>query len=82
MAAKLSDQPIDLRNAALFRLGYGEAQIAKTLAAGVLGSGVSAAHLHHTHHELAMPKFDHLTLIERRSLALYVLSLGTGGAQP
>jgi hypothetical protein len=33
--------------------------------------------LHQTHHELLMPKFDHLTEIQRRSIALYVISLRT-----
>lgn len=78
MAAKLSYQPIDLRNASLFRRGYGEAEIAKTLAEGVLSTEASVPQLHHTHHELAMPKFDHLTDIERRSIAQYVISLRTG----
>jgi hypothetical protein len=31
--------------------------------------------LHHTHHELSMPSFAHLTELERRSIALYVISL-------
>jgi hypothetical protein len=31
--------------------------------------------LHQTHHELLMPKFDHLSENERRSIALYVISL-------
>ena len=35
--------------------------------------------LHHTHHELLMPKFDHLTKTERRSIALYVISLRNDG---
>ena len=31
--------------------------------------------LQQTHHELLMPKFDHLTDTERQSIALYVISL-------
>jgi mono/diheme cytochrome c family protein len=82
IAAKLSDPPTDLRNAALFQRGWGETEIAKTLAEGVLGAAAASdPHLHHTHHELAMPKFDHLTDMERRSIALYVISLRTGGVQ-
>jgi high-affinity iron transporter len=83
IAAKLSDPPTDLRNAAHFQRGSGEAQIAKTLAEGVLGAAAASdPHLHHTHHELAMPKFDHLTDMERRSIALYVISLRTRSVQP
>jgi mono/diheme cytochrome c family protein len=83
IAARLSDPPTDLRNAALFQSGSGEAEIAKTLAEGVLGAAAASdPHLHHTHHELAMPKFDHLTDLERRSIALYVISLGNRSIQP
>jgi mono/diheme cytochrome c family protein len=79
IAAKLSDRPIDLQNATLFQGGYGESEIAKTLAEGVYGAAAAAdPHLHHTHHDLAMPKFDHLTDMERRSIALYVISLRKG----
>lgn len=79
IAAKLSDPPTDLQNAGLFQRGYGESEIAKTLAEGVYGAAALAdPHLHHTHHDLAMPKFDHLTDMERRSIALYVISLRKG----
>jgi len=78
LAASLSDKPADLRNPALFKRGSGVEAIARTLAEGVLNAESPVPQLHHTHHELAMPKFDHLTDIERRSIALYVISLQTG----
>ena len=74
MAPRLPASPIDFRNVSLFKRGTTEDAIAKTLA-----EGISIEHstpvLHQTHHELLMPKFDHLTETERRSIALYVISL-------
>jgi mono/diheme cytochrome c family protein len=75
LAAKLRFEPINLRDPALFSRGAGEMEIARTLAEGVNSAGTATPQLHHTHHELAMPKFDHLTELERRSIALYVISL-------
>lgn len=67
-------KPADLREPSKFKRGATEAAIAKTLA-----EGIAVDHywpeLKATHHYLAMPKFDHLTKTERRSLALYILSL-------
>lgn len=82
LARNLPATPIDFRNVSLFKRGATEDDIAKTLL-----EGVSLVHtipiLHQTHHELLMPKFDHLTKTERRSIALYVISLrndaGGGG---
>lgn len=48
--------------------------IAKTLAEGISMEHTSLA-LHQSHHELLMPKFDHLSETERRAIALYVISL-------
>ena len=79
MAPTLTDQPTNLRNPALFKRGAGEDAIAQTLAEGVLTAQPSDPQLHHTHHELAMPKFDHLTQVQRRSIALYLISLQNGG---
>jgi hypothetical protein len=74
LAPNLPAAPIDFRNVSLFKRGATEDDIAKTLLVGV-----SLVHvipiLHQTHHELLMPKFDHLTKTERRSIALYVISL-------
>lgn len=74
MAPRLPASPIDFRNVSLFKRGTTEDAIAKTLA-----EGISIEHstpvLHQTHHELLMPKFDHLRETERQSIALYVISL-------
>jgi high-affinity iron transporter len=75
LAATLPSKPIDFRDAALFNKGADENAIAKTLAEGVSGAVPAALHLRNTHHVLVMPKFDHLTELERRSIALYVISL-------
>jgi hypothetical protein len=76
MAPRLPASPIDFRNVSLFKKGTTESAIAKTLAEGISIEHAIPA-LHQTHHELLMPKFDHLTEIQRRSLALYVISLRT-----
>ena len=81
MSKTLPSPPTDLRNRAFFKRGSGEDAIARTLAEGVLTAETSVPQLHHTHHELAMPKFAHLTDLERRSIALYVISL-QGREQP
>ena len=74
-AATLPSKPADFRNLAEFKRGASEAAIAKTLE-----EGISIVHfmpqLKTTHHMMAMPKFDHLTETERRSIALYVISIG------
>jgi mono/diheme cytochrome c family protein len=74
LASKLPAKPIDFRDVSQFKRGTSEDDIAKTLA-----DGISIVHsipaLHHTHHELLMPSFGHLTETERRSIALYVISL-------
>lgn len=79
-AATLPARPIDFRNVSQFKRGASEAAIAQTLA-----EGVSIVHtlpqLHVTHHQLLMPKFDHLTETERRSIALYVISMRTVAIQ-
>ncbi len=75
MAAKLPSRPADLHDPASFKRGAGESEIAKTLAEGISTAPPSVPQLHHTHHELLMPGFAHLTELERRSIALYVISL-------
>jgi mono/diheme cytochrome c family protein len=74
LAPHLPAAPIDFRNVTLFKRGATEDDIAETLLVGVSQVHTIPA-LHLTHHELLMPKFDHLTKIERRSIALYVISL-------
>ena len=55
--------------------GASEVEIARTLAEGVHDMQGSTPQLHENHHDLAMPKFDHLSEVERRSIALYVISM-------
>ena len=85
LAPHLPATPIDFRNVSLFKRGVTENDIAETLLVGVSQVHTIPA-LHLTHHELLMPKFDHLTKTERRSIALYVISLRDDGdgrrAQP
>lgn len=64
VAPTLNPPPRDFRTAAAFKNGADEASIAQTLATGIPGGG-------------AMPLYAHLTDRERRSLALYVISLRT-----
>jgi mono/diheme cytochrome c family protein len=74
-AKSLPAKPTDLRDPSRFKKGSTEAAIARTLE-----TGVEIEHLEPgqqtPHHMLVMPKFNHLTRTERRSIALYVLSLG------
>ena len=74
LAPNLPAKPIDFRDVSLFKRGSSEDAIAETLEEGISRVHTIPA-LHHTHHELLMPKFDHLTKTERRSIALYVISL-------
>lgn len=74
-ARTLPVKPADLRDPSRFKNGSSEAAITRTLAAGISIKHVMPG-LETTHHMMAMPKFDHLTKTERRSLALYVISLG------
>jgi hypothetical protein len=79
-APNLPAPPIDFRNVSLFKRGTSEDAIAETLLKGVAIDHTVPA-LHYTHHELLMPSFEHLTKIERRSIALYVISLRSSGDQ-
>jgi high-affinity iron transporter len=85
LAPNLPADPIDFRDVSLFKRGTTEEAIAKTLLEGVSRVHTIPA-LQQTHHELLMPKFDHLTETERRSIALYVISLRSdserGSIQP
>lgn len=78
LAPHLPATPIDFRNVSLFKRGATEDDIAETLLVGVSQVHTIPA-LHLTHHELLMPKFDHLTKTERRSIALFVISLRNDG---
>ncbi len=61
----LSPPPRDFTNLASYANGSDEASIAATLARGIDRNGAK------------MPAFAHLTDVERRSLALYVITLRT-----
>jgi high-affinity iron transporter len=63
IAKTLVPAPRDFRDAAAFKNGTEEAAIARTLADGLAAKGGG------------MPRFDHLTEYERRSIALFVRSL-------
>jgi len=67
LAPNLPAKPIDLRDVSLFKRGSSEDAIAETLEGGISRVHTIPA-LHHNHHELLMPKFDHLTKTERRSI--------------
>jgi high-affinity iron transporter len=58
----LDPRPRDFRDAAAFKNGLDAAAIAETIATGIPEGG-------------RMPRFSHLTEWERRSLALYVVTL-------
>jgi len=74
LAANLPAKPVDFRDVSQFRRGTSEDDIAKTLAEGIAIVHTMPA-LRATHHMLVMPQFSHLTKTERRSVALYVISL-------
>lgn len=58
----LDPRPRDFRDATAFKRGTDVASIATAIAEGVRGGG-------------KMPRFEHLSQAERRSLALFVMSL-------
>jgi hypothetical protein len=62
MGGTLDPRPRDFRDAAAFKNGTDIEAIAQTIASGVSVGG-------------RMPGFSHLTKVERRSLALFVISL-------
>jgi hypothetical protein len=75
LALALRSSPANLSDPTQFKRGTSEVDIARTLAEGIIDAKASSPQLHHNHHDLAMPKFDHLSELERRSIALYVISL-------
>jgi len=62
LSRTLNPPPRDFRDATAFKNGVDPSSIAQTIAEGIAVGG-------------AMPRFAHLTDYERRSLALYVISL-------
>ena len=76
LASTLPAKPTDLWNASLFKHGATESAIAKTIAQGV-ATIHNAPDSKAIHHQSLMPSFNHLTDTERRSIALYVISMRT-----
>jgi mono/diheme cytochrome c family protein len=77
VAQTLEPRPRDFQDVAAFKRGFDVEAIAHTLATGILvpaapATGATGAP---SHHQQGMPKFDHLTEVERQSLALFVISL-------
>lgn len=77
VGATLDPRPRDFHDVAAFKNGFEVAAIAATIANGILvdvpvPTGGGAPPLHH---KQGMPRFDHLSEVERQSLALYVMSL-------
>lgn len=77
VAATLDPKPRDFHHPEAFKKGFDVQTIATTIAEGMLvhaapATGATGAPIHH---QQGMPKFPHLSEIERQSLALYVMSL-------
>ncbi len=84
LSKTLIPPPRDFRDVAAFKRGIDESSIASTLATGIAATGADAG-IEHANHSLIMPKYDHLSETERRSLALHLISLRnpeSTGAQP
>jgi high-affinity iron transporter len=84
LSRTLMPPPRDFRDVSAFRRGIDETSIASTLATGIAPTG-AAAGIEHANHTLVMPRYDHLSETERRSLARYLISLrepASKGTQP
>jgi high-affinity iron transporter len=79
LAVSLSFAPADLRDLSHYKNGSTPADIARTLSQGIMEMKGTSPKLHQTHHELAMPKFDHLSERDRQSIALYLISMAQKG---
>jgi len=76
VSATLDPRPRDFRDAAAFKKGFDVTAIAATVANGLLVDvPVSDGRGGNSHHRQGMPKFEHLSDVERQSLALYVIAL-------
>lgn len=76
VSATLDPRPRDFRDAAAFKKGFDVTAIAATVGNGLLVEvPVSDGRGGGTHHRQGMPKFEHLSDVERQSLALYVIAL-------
>jgi len=76
VAPNLPAPPTDFRAASL-----SQAAIDTALLEGIARAHTDPA-LQGTHHELLMPKFDHLSVSERRSIGLYLMSSRTESGGP
>jgi mono/diheme cytochrome c family protein len=77
VAHTLDPKPTDLHRASSFKTRYDEGALAEMLAVGIASHNHPAAIAGDAHHNQGMPPFAHLSEDERRSLALYVMSLNT-----
>lgn len=74
LSKTLPSPPRDFRDVSAFKRGIDESSIASTIATGI-APPETGADIEHAHHLLVMPRYDHLSEDERRSLALYLISL-------
>lgn len=74
VAGTLATRPRDFRDTTSFKQGTDVAAIAETIGTGVV-EVASRSWPGGEHHHQVMPQFSHLSEWERRSLALYVISL-------
>jgi mono/diheme cytochrome c family protein len=77
VAATLEPKPRDFRDVRAFKNGFEVQAIATTIATGLQPSTLAASAVTGAaaNHQQGMPKFPHLSDVERQSLALYVMSL-------
>ncbi len=78
VAPTLDPPPTDLHRASTYKTRFEEAALAQMLRDGIAthhhAPGATMTDLHHNQ---GMPPFPHLSDLERRSLARYVMSLNT-----
>lgn len=77
IASTLDPAPTDLRHGMAFKSSFDEVSLAEMLATGIATHNHPADATVDAHHNQGMPPFPHLSDTERRSLALYVMSLNT-----
>jgi high-affinity iron transporter len=77
VAATVDPRPTDLHQASAFKTAFDETALAQMLAVGIASHNHPPEVAMDQHHNQGMPPFPHLSESERRSLALYVMSLNT-----
>lgn len=77
VAPTLDPKPTDLHRASTFKTRFDETALAGMLAVGIPSHNHAANAAGDAHHNQGMPPYGHLSDAERRSLALYVMSLNT-----